>query len=251
MPLDHRADAQLWHVDHGRRPVDDGPDRRVAGADDLIAGDQRAQPVGEVDHLWSADAGEEVLVTAREADHLVGKDRPTDDKLVVIENQFVDRHRHVHAQQAAAEMLDLGGRDDAQRAEGGRVFPVMVENAHSGIAASHLLSRRSQPPLDRLIRHRLVRSQRDQHVQRSDALRQQVVQQAKHQVDGAAARAVGDDQQHALAVQQLRGQRVSENRARFCVRQGAIGIAFSCDHVVAPVQSTRQHRQPDYFPAPH
>jgi hypothetical protein len=55
-----------------------------------VAGDQRSEPVREVDHLRSADAREEVLVATRESDHLVRKGRPANNDLIVIEDQLVE-----------------------------------------------------------------------------------------------------------------------------------------------------------------
>ena len=61
----------------------------------------------------AADAGEEVLVAAGEADDLVREDRADDDELVVVEDRAVDRDRHVHLEQPAGQRADLVGRDRA------------------------------------------------------------------------------------------------------------------------------------------
>ena len=74
----HVADGQFFCFYHGRGPVDGLAHGRVLGADNATAGDQGAQPVGEIYELLAADAGEEVLVAAREARHLVGEDRAAD-----------------------------------------------------------------------------------------------------------------------------------------------------------------------------
>ena len=71
----------------------------------------------------AADAGEEVLVAAGEADHLVREDRADDDELVVVEDGAVDRHVDVHLEQAAGQFADLAGRDGAERGRGRRGRP--------------------------------------------------------------------------------------------------------------------------------
>ena len=70
-------------------PVDHGAHGSVACADDLVVGDDRTQPVGEVDDLRAGDAGEEIFVAAGKADHLVREDRSADDELVIIKNELV------------------------------------------------------------------------------------------------------------------------------------------------------------------
>ena len=62
----------------------------AAGADDVGAGDQRAQPVRQVDDLLAGDAREEVLVAAGEADHLVREDRADDERDVVLDDGPVE-----------------------------------------------------------------------------------------------------------------------------------------------------------------
>ena len=89
-------------------------------ADDLGAGDQRADPVGEVDDLLAGDAGEEVLVAAGEADDLVREHRADDEGDVVLDDGPVQRHLRRHGEQPAAQLGDPLGAD---RAEGRRRSP--------------------------------------------------------------------------------------------------------------------------------
>ena len=60
-----------------------------------------------------------------------------------------------------------------------------------------------QPLLDRLLAHRLVRAERDHHVERGSRPADLVVDSLEHRADRRGARAVGDDQQH-LAVAESR-----------------------------------------------
>ena len=127
-----------------RGPVDHGAHRRRLGADHLVVRDEGAEPVGEVDDLGPGDAREEVLRPAREADHLVREDRPADEDVVVLEGQPVEGHRHVAAQPAAGQLLDLGRRDRPERREARRVVPAVVEDpARAGAAAAPPRARRA------------------------------------------------------------------------------------------------------------
>ncbi len=82
---DHQRQACLGAVDERGGAVDHGTNGCVACPDDLVAGDDRTQPVGEVDDLKAGDAREEVFVAAGKADHLVREDRSADDELVIIQ----------------------------------------------------------------------------------------------------------------------------------------------------------------------
>ena len=78
---------------HRGRLVDQCPDGGdAAGADDVPAGDQRAEPVGEVDDLLTGDPGKEVLVAAGESDHFMREDRPDDQAHVVVDDRAVEHH---------------------------------------------------------------------------------------------------------------------------------------------------------------
>ncbi len=82
---------ELLGRDQRGRFVDQGADRRDARrTDDVGAGDQRAEPVRQVDHLLTGDAWEEVLVAAGEADHLVREDRADDQRDVVLDDRAVE-----------------------------------------------------------------------------------------------------------------------------------------------------------------
>ena len=60
-----------------------GPHPRLASADDFIAGQQRSQPMGQVDQLRAADAGEEILGSAGEAGYFVGENGAADQDVIV------------------------------------------------------------------------------------------------------------------------------------------------------------------------
>ena len=107
-----------------------------AGADHLRAGDQRADPVGQVDQLGTGDTGEKVLVAAGEADDLVRKHRADDDRHVRFGDMAVDAHldrgvRH----QTTGELGQAIGTDRAQGGERLRQPRLVVEDRPAGIAA--------------------------------------------------------------------------------------------------------------------
>src|SRR5208337_3473710 len=101
---------------------DDGTDGRITGADNLVAGHQRTQPVSEVDDFRTGDSWEEILGPPGEADNFMGENRPTDNELVVIQNQLVEPDGHLLSQQPAGYLSDLRGGDDTKRHEVRGVF---------------------------------------------------------------------------------------------------------------------------------
>jgi hypothetical protein len=118
--------------------IDDGPDGRITGADNLVVGHQRAQPVGEVDDFRTGDAWEKIFGPAREADDFMGEDRPADNEWVVIQNQLGEPDGHLLGQQPAGYLSYLGERDGLERHEVGGVFPVVIEDVALAGERSHM-----------------------------------------------------------------------------------------------------------------
>ena len=226
--LHHQREAGSGHGDHLGRAVDHRPHRRVARADHLVVGDEGTQPVREVDDLRAGDAGEEVLVPAREADHLVREHRPADDELVVVEDAAVQRHRHILREAPAGELRDLGGGNRAEVREHRRVVPLVVVDARLADAPADDFG--TDELRQRRVVHRLVRTQRDQEVDRARLAGEQLAEQREHPRHRHRARAVRDDEQHALAVERERGEAVAHDGAGLVVGQVAVLEALS-DHV--------------------
>ena len=86
---DGEAEAALFHGNHGRRQVDDGPHGGVLGAVDLVVGDQRAQPVEQVQDFSAGHARIEILVAAAETHDLMGKHGPDDADQVIVQHPAV------------------------------------------------------------------------------------------------------------------------------------------------------------------
>ena len=64
----------------------------------------------------AAMPGKQVLRAAREADDLVRKHRSADEHVVVLDDEPVERDRHVLAEPAAGELGDLGRRESSRGA---------------------------------------------------------------------------------------------------------------------------------------
>ena len=154
LALDHQSQAGAGHGDKGRRPIDGLPHGRIFGADDGPTGDQRAQPVGEIDHLRPADAGKEILVTAGKTRHLVGKDRPADDEMIVIQDGFVDPHRHIQREHTVAEGASFVSGEVPQGDKRTRQIPAVIHDPR--LSGSPVLHRRADQLAQRGIIHGLV-----------------------------------------------------------------------------------------------
>ncbi len=129
--IDHHRQAVDGQIDLLQGPVDHPPDRGLLPADDLPAGDQRPQPVEEMEEFAAGDAGEKVLGPPGEADHLVGKDRPQDDDQVVIKDALVDIDRHPLPQETAGNRRHLFLGELSDPAKGLRLVPAVAEKSGS------------------------------------------------------------------------------------------------------------------------
>ncbi len=117
------------------------PDRRdPAGADDLTAGDEGAEPVGDVDQLRPGQAREQVLVAPREADDLVREDRPDDHRHVTVDHEPVDADGDGLLEATARQAAHVLGRERAQRSEGVVVPPLVIDHVET-VDADHGLHR--------------------------------------------------------------------------------------------------------------
>ncbi len=173
---EHAGDAVVRHdegeererrVEHGRRAVDHRAHGRVDRADHVVARDERAQPVREMDDLGRRDPRKEVLRAAGEADHLVRKHRTADQDVVVLGDQAIERDRHVLPQTSAGQIRDLGGRNRAEVGERGRIVPAMIEDPM--LAGPAVDDRRAEMVRQLLVGHRRVRAERDEKVERRHA----------------------------------------------------------------------------------
>ena len=144
------------------------------------AGDQRAEPVREVDDLLAGDAGEEVLVAAGEADHLVREDRPDDERDVVLDDGPVEPD--VDRPVAAAPRTARGSASAGMVPRSTKVVrlpPLVVEHGQARDRSPPGRPRRSRGAGQCASAHRGVGAERDQHGQPADPAGQGVVHRAR------------------------------------------------------------------------
>ena len=211
-----RDDAERERLGRDQRGglVDERADRGdAAGADDVGAGDQRAEPVREVDDLLAGHAREEVLVAAGEADHLVREHRPDDERDVVLDHRAVQPDVDALAQQAAGQLGDPAAGDDAERDERRRVRPLVVADLHPRIARGQVAGRVAEVAGQLGLGHRRVGAERDQGGHAARPADERPVHGREQQRQRAAARRVGDDDADAPAVEVRRGELLGDEGA--------------------------------------
>src|SRR4051812_7825764 len=86
---DDEGETPRWTWNQLCGTIDDGANRSVSGADNVVVSDNGAEPVCEVDDLGACNAGEEILVAPGETDDLVRKDGSANDDVVVVKDQLV------------------------------------------------------------------------------------------------------------------------------------------------------------------
>jgi hypothetical protein len=222
------ADAAHRPVQHRRRAIDDGPHRRVARADHRAARDDGAEPVREVDDVGAGDAREEVLRAAREPDDLVREDRPANHDVVVVEDQPVQRHRHVRAQQPPGELFDLRGGNRAEGGERAVEIPSVIEDVAA--AGPPLDDRAADEAAQVIVGHRLVRAEGDEEIERRGPRSQRRRQRVEHERHRHGPGRIRDEHEEALAVDRRGGESVGHDPADVGLREMAAGIAVSNHH---------------------
>ena len=81
------------------------------------------------------DAGKQVLRAAGEPGDLVRKHRTANQNVVVLDDEPVERDRHVLAQPTAGELRDLARGHRAEVHERRRIVPAVIEDMSSPDAA--------------------------------------------------------------------------------------------------------------------
>ena len=200
---DDQAERKPLRRDQGGRLVDQGPDRGdTAGTDHLRAGDQGSDPVGQVDQFGSGDAGEEVLVTAGEADHLVREHRSDHDRHIGLGDMPVDPHGHRRVgHQTVRQLGQPVGADGAQGGE--RVGPprLVVENLPPRIGLLREPRLVAEMSSQMFLVHALVGAECDHHGDGGCSLGQRIACGLQQQRQRTGPGAVRHHQTHPLAVQ--------------------------------------------------
>ena len=187
------------------------------------------------------DAGEEILVAAGEADDLVREHRPADHELVVVEDTLVQRHADRLLETSAGERADLLGGDLADLRERRRIAPFVVEDAR--LAGAAVDDRNADMTRELRVGHRLVRAERDEEIERLRATAERLADQREHPRHRHRARAVRNDEQHALAVECERREAGVNDVARLIVGQEPVGES-SPVHGVNATRGDERRAQP-------
>ena len=162
----------------------------------------------EIQYLRPRDARKQIFVPAGEPDDFVGEYRADDDNLVVIEHHPVHVHRHVHREQSVRQPADFLRRDDADAFQRGGIIPGMVVKADATVCLTAFGLRDFEPLTNGGFAHRLVRAERNEHVERLRRFADLPVKRLKQQPHGCRAGAIGNNQEYLLAA-------VIFGRARF------------------------------------
>src|SRR5437667_1286064 len=186
------------------RTVDDTPHGSIFDPNGMHAGDQRSQPMSEIDNICARDAREEILGAPRETGYLVRKDRPADDQLVVFKDHTVERHEHLIHQQPIGQLVCFLARYGANSLERMRVRPVVVEDLYIGIAFRSLTCRYPHQLVNRFFRHGWVSSQGNEIIQLRHAPPKLFIEQAKDQWYRCCAGSIWNDDQDAPTIDRQR-----------------------------------------------
>ncbi len=218
--------------------IDHRTDRRVHRADHVVAGDQRPQPVREMDDLGGGHAGEQILGAAGKADHLVRKHRAADQDVVVLDQQPVERDLDRLVEPPAGQLAHVVGGNLAQLHERGRIVPAMVEDPP---VPHHALDHGpADVPGELLVAHRRVRAECDEEVQRPHAGSELALEGLEHERHRHGPGAVGNQHQHAPTVERQPRQSLLRQARDLSVREVALGDAVS-DHGVVRAGSPMLH----------
>ena len=106
----------------------------------------------------------------------------------------------------------------------------MVEDARAGVFRRALLGGDAHQPVERVVAHRDVRAERDQVVQLRGLPADRLVEQPEELAVGRGARAVRDDDEHALAAHIGLREALEDQFPNLILAQEAVGVTFADDH---------------------
>src|SRR5579859_3421260 len=220
---DHQRKACGGHRNQRCRPINNCAHRGIASANDLVIGDDRTEPVREIDNFRSSNTWEKVLVAAGKAYNFVEKHRPANNDVVIVEDQFIESDRHILRHLAIGYFCYLGGGDAAEVGKGSRVFPVMIKNVGvAGLTVDHSVAHEFA---ELLVAHGRVRAQRNQIIQDLHTWPQYFLEKRKHQRHGHGSRAVRNKDDHAFAIEFPRLERLGNDLAH--IVSGEVRIFLS------------------------
>ena len=126
------------------------------------------------------------------------KNRSDNNHLIVIEQQLVDVNRNLHREAPFRQAADFFRRDNSHAFQRRRLVPCMIKEPHGSILIAPLRFGNFQPRANGRLTHRLMRSQRDQHVKLPAYFPYLPVQRLKNQTDGGGSRPVRNNEEYPL-----------------------------------------------------
>ena len=237
LPRENQRKARNGHAYFGGSSIDQFTNRRDDGADEVIAAEQSSQPVRLVNHFPAADARKQILVSAGKPNYFVGKHRPTNQYLVVVEEQTIDFDQDWFGKQAAGACRHFVRGDRTQIHKCAGEIPAMIEDAClAALSVDHGLAHQTSQCR---ITHKRVRAKRDQVVACGGPGADLFLQKPEHQRHRHGARAIGNDGEHALAGYMKLNCCLRHDLANFIVSQRAGDDTLAKDHCHSCVLTPR------------
>ena len=172
--------------------------------------------------------GKRYLLPPEKPDDLVREHRADDERDVVLDHGAVDPHVSGVVQHAVGQLGDPVGTDGPDVGESGMIPPRVVEHGHRRIAGGQGAGLVAEVRGQRLLAHRGVSAERDQHGEAADAPVQRLVDRRGQQRHRAAAAAVWHQHAHAAPVQVRGGELVVHERADLVLGEDAVRPADLC-----------------------
>ena len=215
------ASSESGRVEQRRRPIDDGAHRRVRRADDFVARDERAEPVREVNDLRRRDAGKQVLRAAGEPATSCGNTGPQMSTWSYSVTSRLSATGTSCSSRPLGELDDVARGDRAERDERGRVVPAMIEDPPRRRRGRSITGR----PTRRLSCASLIGECVPSATRKSSAATRgpsSRVEDLEHQRHRHRARAVRDEDQHALAVERQPRQTLTNDMDELLGSEAAV-----------------------------
>ena len=146
----------------------------------------------------------------------------------MLDHGAVDPHVSGVVQHAAGQLGDPAGTDGPDLGESGTVPPGVIQHGHQRVAGGQGAGLVAEMRGQRLLAHRGVSSERDQHCEAADTPVQCLVDRRGQQRHRAAAAAVWHQHAHAAPVQVRGSELVVHERADFVLGENAVRPADLC-----------------------
>lgn len=168
-------------------------------SDDGVVGDERSEPVEEVEDLRAGDAWEEVFVASREADDFVGKDRSDDEEDVVVGDVAIDFDGDGFGHQPAGDFAGFLRGEVSEKGEGLGVVPLVIEE--SGLSEELIAFKflDAEEFADLGLGHGGMCSEGDHDIEVEDMGTEVFEERIKEEWEGGGSGSVGNDEEDFFA----------------------------------------------------